>query len=36
MVNFKVDQLKVGVIGGGSWGTALANLAGSKGHAVDL
>ena len=36
MVYSKVDQLKVGVIGGGSWGTALANLAGSKGHAVDL
>ena len=28
--------MKVGVIGGGSWGTSLANLAGRKGHAVDL
>ncbi len=30
------NRLKVGVIGGGSWGTALAHLAGGKGHAVDL
>jgi len=36
MVHPGDDQLKVGVIGGGAWGTALANLAGSKGHAVDL
>ncbi len=28
--------LKIGVIGGGSWGTALADLLGKKNHAVDL
>lgn len=27
---------KIGVIGAGSWGTALANLLASKGHRVDL
>lgn len=27
---------KIGVIGGGSWGTALANLIASKSHRVDL
>lgn len=30
------NRLRIGVIGGGSWGTALADLAGGKGHAVDL
>jgi len=29
-------RLKIGVIGGGSWGTALANLLAKKDHAVDL
>jgi glycerol-3-phosphate dehydrogenase (NAD(P)+) len=29
-------RLRIGVIGGGSWGTALANLLAKKGHAVDL
>ena len=29
-------RLKIGVIGGGSWGTALADLLGKKEHAVDL
>lgn len=28
--------MKIGVIGAGSWGTALANLLGMKGYAVDL
>lgn len=36
MANTINNELKVGVIGGGSWGTALAHLAGDKGHAVDL
>ena len=26
----------IGVVGAGSWGTALANLLGAKGYAVDL
>ena len=30
------SDLRVGVVGGGSWGTALANLLGGKGIAVDL
>lgn len=29
-------DLKIGVIGGGSWGTALANLLGTKGYAIDF
>jgi glycerol-3-phosphate dehydrogenase (NAD(P)+) len=29
-------DLHIGVIGGGSWGTALANLLGTKGYAVDF
>ena len=28
--------IKIGVVGAGSWGTALANLLATKGHAVDL
>ncbi len=30
------QKLKVGVVGGGSWGTALANLLAGKGYAIDL
>ncbi len=29
-------DLKIGVVGGGSWGTALANLLGTKGYAIDF
>ena len=29
------DKLKIGVVGAGSWGTALANLMASKGFAID-
>ncbi len=29
-------NVKIGVIGGGSWGTALANLLGEKGYPLDL
>jgi len=29
-------NLKIGVVGAGSWGTALANLLASKGYAIDL
>ena len=29
-------DLNIGVIGGGSWGTALANLLGTKGYAIDF
>ena len=29
-------KFKIGVVGGGAWGTALANLLTSKGYAVDL
>jgi glycerol-3-phosphate dehydrogenase (NAD(P)+) len=33
----EVDRdLKIGVVGAGSWGTALANLLGCKGYALDL
>jgi glycerol-3-phosphate dehydrogenase (NAD(P)+) len=31
-----VQTASVGVVGGGSWGTALANLLGTKGYAVDF
>jgi glycerol-3-phosphate dehydrogenase (NAD(P)+) len=31
-----IDTMKIGVIGAGSWGTALANLLGTKGYLVDL
>ncbi len=30
-----VSQIKIGVVGAGSWGTALANLLASKGYAID-
>jgi glycerol-3-phosphate dehydrogenase (NAD(P)+) len=30
------DNIKIGVVGAGSWGTALANLMASKGLAIDL
>jgi glycerol-3-phosphate dehydrogenase (NAD(P)+) len=36
-MNTDVDQdLKIGVVGAGSWGTALANLLGCKGYLLDL
>ncbi|HSO19353.1 MAG TPA: 2-dehydropantoate 2-reductase N-terminal domain-containing protein, partial [Desulfosarcina sp.] len=36
-MNETVEQeLRIGVVGAGSWGTALANLLGSKGYALDL
>jgi len=36
-MNTDVDQnFKIGVVGAGSWGTALANLLGCKGYALDL
>jgi len=31
-----VDKLKIGVVGAGSWGTALANLLALKGYQIDL
>ena len=31
-----LSRIKIGVVGAGSWGTALANLLATKGHAVDL
>lgn len=31
-----VNQVKIGVVGAGSWGTAIANLLGGKGFAVHL
>jgi len=31
-----IDDLKIGVVGAGSWGTALANLLAQKGFPVDL
>ncbi|MBT8363607.1 MAG: glycerol-3-phosphate dehydrogenase, partial [Deltaproteobacteria bacterium] len=30
------SNLKIGVVGAGSWGTALANLLTSKGFLIDL
>jgi len=32
----RVNRVKVGVVGAGNWGTALANLLALKGYAVDL
>jgi len=32
----EASKLKIGVVGAGSWGTALANLLASKGYAIDL
>ena len=34
--NLDKEKTKIGVVGGGSWGTALANLLASKGFTVDL
>jgi len=34
--SFDIESIKIGVVGAGSWGTALANLLGSKGYKVDL
>ncbi len=31
-----MEAVKIGVVGAGSWGTALANLLGMKGYAIDL
>jgi len=31
-----IEKLKIGVVGAGSWGTALANLLASKGYMIDL
>ncbi len=33
---FDINDIKIGVVGAGSWGTALANLLASKGFAIDL
>ena len=35
-INYDLDPKKfqIGVVGGGSWGTALANLLASKGYAI--
>jgi glycerol-3-phosphate dehydrogenase (NAD(P)+) len=33
---FDFEKVKIGVVGAGSWGTALANLLASKGYPVDL
>ncbi len=35
-VKLDVDKIKIGVVGAGSWGTALANLLGHKGFKIDL
>jgi len=36
MNNIDVNSTKIGVVGGGSWGTTLANLLGRKGFNIDL
>lgn len=33
---FNVESLRIGVVGAGSWGTALANLLALKGFKIDL
>ena len=33
--DLRVDNLKIGVVGAGSWGTALANLLATKGYLID-
>ena len=37
-MNIQVDmnKIKIGVVGAGSWGTALANLLALKGFKIDL
>lgn len=36
MINIQdVDKMKIGVVGAGSWGTALANLLATKGYRID-
>jgi glycerol-3-phosphate dehydrogenase (NAD(P)+) len=37
-INYDIDTRKfhIGVVGGGSWGTALANLLASKGYSINL
>ena len=37
-INYDLDpkKFKIGVVGGGSWGTALANLLALKGYAINL
>lgn len=32
----EIDRIKIGVVGAGSWGTAIANLLGDKGFLVNL
>ncbi len=34
--SFDVESLRIGVVGAGSWGTALSNLLALKGYKVDL
>lgn len=35
-LNKDIENIKIGVVGAGSWGTALANLLGSKGYQTDF
>jgi glycerol-3-phosphate dehydrogenase (NAD(P)+) len=32
----QISEIKIGVVGAGSWGTVIANLLGSKGYKIDL
>ena len=36
MTTEPIENMAIGVVGAGSWGTALANLLGCKGYALDL
>lgn len=36
IIKIDTDQVKIGVVGGGSWGTALANLLADKGFLIDF
>jgi glycerol-3-phosphate dehydrogenase (NAD(P)+) len=35
-INLELERIRIGVVGGGSWGTALSNLLALKGFKVDL
>ena len=36
MTHLNIEKAKIGVVGAGSWGTAIANLLATKGYGVDL
>ena len=36
VMRMDIPDIRIGVVGGGSWGTALANLLAEKGYPIDL